>query len=142
MCPQVSRLQHLGQINEACLDLQRRKPASSRKAAATTASTAPAAAGPRASSTGDEAGRSSKGLQQLAAGRPRRSKAGGSKAAGGGGCPYLRPGRGEAAWEEFQDLVLALPIDVEELGRMGQQKQVGVRVCGWHLRHPRVGEAS
>jgi hypothetical protein len=58
--------------------------------------------------------------------RPTRAKATQKKQAG---CPHLHAGP-EAA-EQFREAVLAVPIDVEELARVGRVKQVG---CRWQRR--------
>jgi hypothetical protein len=120
---QVLRLGELSQINERCLDLQRSKASSSRKAAAlgtTNTSDGPTPTAADSSSTGA----SSKGVvgfmqqpgRQRGKQRQRQNKA---------GCPFLSVEGGAAGWEEFADLVLAAPIDVEELASMGRRKKVG-----------------
>jgi hypothetical protein len=120
----VLRLGELSQINERCLDLQRSKASSSRKAAAL--STANTADGPTPDSSSARA--APKGVvgfmqqpgRQRGKQRQRQKK--------GGGCPFLSVEGGAAGWEEFADLVLAAPIDVEELASMGRRKKVGQ---GW-----------
>lgn len=58
---------------------------------------------------------------------------------GKGGCPYLQRGGGDPdgqeAFERFKEAVLAAPMDVEDLGRIGRDQQVGVdsgACTRWH----------
>lgn len=41
------------------------------------------------------------------------------------GCPYLSPPGGAGVWGDFTEMVLAAPIDVEELANLGRKQQVG-----------------
>lgn len=112
MLLQVLRLGKLSQINERCLDLQRSRASSSRKAAAAAAASTSAAA---SDSKGGVVGLMQQPAKQRSRQRQRQAKA---------GCPFLAVEGGAAAWEEFGELVLAAPIDVEELASMGRRKKV------------------
>lgn len=114
---QVLKLQNLSQINERCLDLQRNKSSKSRQTAAAEAP----------NSTGQQV----VSFMQQSSKRRQRKQAG-----SGGSCPYLSAA-GAAAWEGFSDLVIAAPIDVEELAKLGKKKQVSCRIT---LRLPLLRE--
>ena len=106
---QVRELQSLTSINERCQELQRNKRNSSgRKTAALNPSFHT-----KGAATGDKLG-------SLANPKPHKGRAKSSDQ----GCPFLRVQDGEAGWERFKDAVLASPLDVEELARMGRSKQV------------------
>ncbi|WIA09167.1 hypothetical protein OEZ85_008578 [Tetradesmus obliquus] len=110
---EVLRLGELSQINERCLDLQRSRASSSRKAAAAAAAASTSAAA--SDSKGGVVGLMQQPVKQRSRQRQRQAKA---------GCPFLAVEGGAAAWEEFGELVLAAPIDVEELASMGRRKKV------------------
>lgn len=136
---QVLRLQQLSQINDRCLELQRNKAAShsnssgGRKAAAlnptgNAGSTASGGGGGASDGSvhaaGDCGSQGVVGFMQ----QPRRQRSsGGSKLKKGkqAGCPFLAVEGGAAGWEDFTDLLLAAPIDVEELASLGREKKVG-----------------
>jgi hypothetical protein len=118
LLPQVLQLGELSQINERCLDLQRSKGSSSRKAAALSAANTASS-----KTTAAAAENSSKGVVGLAQ-QPARQRGKQRQRQKQAGCPYLSVAGGAAGWEEFADLVLAAPIDVEELASMGRRKKV------------------
>jgi len=110
----VRKLSDLSQVNERCLELQRNRSTSSnskRKASAGSAA--------HSGSTGGAAHSNVVGLS--GAPKPRRQRSSGRKAAG---CPYLSLEGGAAAWEDFKDMVLAAPMDVEELATLGRRMKV------------------
>jgi hypothetical protein len=117
---QVLRLGELSQINERCLDLQRSKTTSSRKAAALASTNAlvTAAADTSSSAAG------SRGVVGLVQQQPVRQRSKQRQRVKAAGCPYLSVEGGAAGWEEFAELVLAAPIDVEELASLGRRKKV------------------
>lgn len=116
----MRKLSDLSQVNERCLELQRnRSTSSSSKRKASAGSAAHSGSGTAGAAGG--AGRSNVvGLS--GAPKPRRQRSSGRKAAG---CPYLSLEGGAAAWEDFKDMVLAAPMDVEELATLGRRMKVG-----------------
>lgn len=122
-CLQVRRLQELSQINERCMELQRRKPAAaSRKSPALQPSSASGCGGSSVVAFGQ-----TQPARPAHGGRRQRAARG---SGGRGGCPFLAPPGGAAAWESFRGMVLAAPVDVEELAAMGRKRQV--RACCCH----------
>jgi chromosome transmission fidelity protein 1 len=122
---QVTKLADLTAINERCMELQQTKRSKSRR---TGAAAAPAPAGQAV------------GLAALARSAKRETK---------GGCPFLQrggssngssraPGGRLEPLEEFKELVLAAPADVEDLARMGR----GKGVCAYYGSRLAVPEAD
>lgn len=99
---QVLKLQNLSQINERCLELQRSKTSSRKAAAAETSSS------------------SQQVVSLMQSGKKRRQ----GKKAARSGCPYLSVEGGSAGWDGLTDLMLAAPVDVEELANLGRKKKV------------------
>lgn len=111
---QVRQLSELSQVNERCLDLQRNKSAASsskRKSSLTDASGSAAVNSSVVGFSGAPRPRQ----------QPRRQRS--SRKASG--CPFLSVEGGATAWDDFKDLVLGAPMDVEELASLGRKMKVG-----------------
>eukprot|EP00775_Hariotina_reticulata_P007938 gene7938-8134_t len=127
---QVLELRELGLINERCMQLQQRKAKCSRGSSSSSKKAAVGAAeGSHHSAAGSSHGCGGgvvSGLlqQQTQRGQPHRASSRGRRKGTGSSsaCPYLSVAPG--VWEEFTDLVLAAPVDVEELAAMGRKKKL------------------
>eukprot|EP00879_Flechtneria_rotunda_P018409 GHRR01019311.1.p1 GENE.GHRR01019311.1~~GHRR01019311.1.p1 ORF type:complete len:601 (+),score=184.42 GHRR01019311.1:196-1803(+) len=118
---EVRRLEELNHINERCLDLQRNKGSSSSRKAASL--------GPETFATAveqegmDHGGQGySNSLQKTS--QQRGSKARQKRSNKASGCFFLAAKKDAASWESFKELVLAAPIDVEELANMGRKQKI------------------
>jgi hypothetical protein len=115
---QVRQLSELSQVNERCLDLQRNKSASSSSKRKSTPADGAGSAAVNSSVVGFSGAPKPRAQQR----RQRSSR----KTAG---CPFLSVEGGAAAWDDFKDLVLGAPMDVEELAILGHKMKVCTSWC-------------
>jgi hypothetical protein len=118
---QVRQLSELSQVNERCLDLQRSKSASSSSKRKSTPADRPGSTAVNSSVVGFS------GAPKLRA-QQRRQRSSRKTA----GCPFLSGEGGAAALDDFKELVLGAPMDVEELASLGRKLKVGVSLYGMH----------
>jgi hypothetical protein len=125
---QVRQVSELSQVNERCLDLQRNKSASSSSRHKSTP-----ADGHGSIAINSVVGFS--GAPKPRARQQRRQRSSRKPT----GCPFLSFEGGAAGLDDFKDLVLGAPMDVEELASLGRKMKVGASV--WWDR-PTVAESE
>lgn len=109
---QVRELSELSQVNERCLELQRNKSA---KSSSNKRTSLQKDHGVCSDTTG--------GVVALSgAARPKQRQQRSSRKAAG--CPFLHVQGAPAAFDDFQELVLGTPMDVEELAAVGRNMKV------------------